>query len=172
MFGGFRTATGTSRLRHTLVTILFTIVTWGLAFALAPWGVVTLEKMIGVPTYYYPAVSVSGIAVFIFASFIGLSSCVAMAWFGRGTPMPSATASNLVIVGPYKWIRNPMTLSGLLQGLGVGLWWGSVTIVVAVVIYFLIWNWCIRPAEERFLEQQFGDAYRAYKERVHAWRPF
>jgi protein-S-isoprenylcysteine O-methyltransferase Ste14 len=34
-------------------------------------------------------------------------------------------ANRLVVVGPYRIVRNPMAVAGALQTIGVGLWVGS-----------------------------------------------
>jgi len=52
-----------------------------------------------------------------------------MAVLGNGTPLPAATARRLVIGGPYRFVRNPMAVAGLVQTVGVGLWTGSWTTV-------------------------------------------
>ena len=86
-----------------------------------------------------------------------------MATRGEGTPLPTQTARRLVIKGPYRWIRNPMVVAGLVQGLCVGLLLGSRLAVVVPLAGALVWNYVIRPVEEADLETRFGESFRAYR---------
>ena len=97
---------------------------------------------------------------------------------GRGTLAPWDPPRNLVMRGPYRYVRNPM-ISGvvlMLSGTALGLrsvphavWAG--TFLAANLLWFPL-------LEEPMLEAKFGDAYRMYKRnvprflpRLRAWRP-
>ena len=94
-----------------------------------------------------------------------------MAVVGRGTPLPTDCPRHLVVAGPYRWVRNPMAVAGLTQGLAVGLGLGSWWMPVAVLAGGLLWNYAVRPVEEEHLEQLFGDQYREYRAQVNCWWP-
>jgi protein-S-isoprenylcysteine O-methyltransferase Ste14 len=94
-----------------------------------------------------------------------------MSTFGRGTPLPSAMASDLVVRGPYRFVRNPMAVAGIVQGAAVGLMLSSWLVVVYAVCGSLVWNYAIRPHEERDLEQRFGEEFRRYRAAVRCWCP-
>ena len=113
----------------------------------------------------------AGPIVFLVASAFGLWSCVSMAILGEGTPLPAATARKLVVVGPYRFVRNPMAVAGALQTVGVGLWRGSWMVIVSSLTGALIWNTFIRPEEEADLSARFGDDYDAYRALVRCWIP-
>ena len=105
------------------------------------------------------------------ASALGLWACVTMALRGNGTPLPAETARELVITGPYRSVRNPMALAGLLQTVGVGLVVGSWMVLAIAAAGALVWNVFIRPTEEADLLVHFGEPYRLYAERVRCWIP-
>jgi len=42
-------------------------------------------------------------------------------------------------------------------------------VLAASIPALLVVHYAIIPREERFLEQRFGDAYRAYRHRVPRW---
>ena len=112
-----------------------------------------------------------GAMVFLAASGLGLWACVSMALRGEGTPLPAATARRLVVVGPYRRVRNPMALAGTLQTVGVGLLLGSWLVLVSSVAGAVVWNTFIRPEEEADLAARFGPGYEAYRQAVRCWVP-
>ncbi|SDC57039.1 Protein-S-isoprenylcysteine O-methyltransferase Ste14 [Geodermatophilus telluris] len=88
-----------------------------------------------------------------------------------GTPAPPAPTAHLVVVGPYRHVRNPMYLAVLAIVLGQALLcgsWGTLVyagvVLVAVVLFVLGY-------EEPTLEAEYGDEYRDYRRHVRGWVP-
>jgi protein-S-isoprenylcysteine O-methyltransferase Ste14 len=90
---------------------------------------------------------------------------------GEGTPVPWEPPKNLVVRGPYCYVRNPM-ISGVMillvaEALVLRSWpiflWAALFCVVNT-IYFM-WS------EEPGLERRFGEDYRRYKASVPRWIP-
>lgn len=123
------------------------------------------------PPLEHPPWSAVGVAVFAVGSALGLWSCTSMALRGEGTPLPAVTARRLVVVGPYRLVRNPMAVAGALQTVGVGLWVGSWMVLVSAAAGALIWNTYIRPREEADLVARFGSEYEQYARAVACWVP-
>jgi protein-S-isoprenylcysteine O-methyltransferase Ste14 len=71
--------------------------------------------------------------------------------------------------GPYAYSRNPMYVLELAFWVGWTLFYGSVTVLIGVLLWWLAFSLVVVPREERVLEQQFGEAYMAYKARVPRW---
>ncbi len=72
----------------------------------------------------------------------------------------------LVVHGPYRWIRHPLYATGLLLLVSASLitasWFiGALTITAAAGI-----RWVVIPAEESALIAKFGDGYRDYMKRT------
>lgn len=90
---------------------------------------------------------------------------------GQGTLAPWTPTRRLVVVGPYRYVRNPMIsgVIGVLLGEAVIL--GSVPIVVWVLIFVLINLTYIPLVEEPGLSERFGDEYREYTQHVPRWIP-
>lgn len=76
----------------------------------------------------------------------------------------------LITHGPYRWIRNPLYVSGLLIFSGLGLLAASWFLIVAAGIAFLLVRWRL-PREEAELEARFGDEYREYVRRTGRFLP-
>jgi protein-S-isoprenylcysteine O-methyltransferase Ste14 len=100
------------------------------------------------------------------------SWCVSLfARVGRGTLAPWDPTRNLVIVGPYRYVRNPM-ISGVAAMLfGEALLWGSVTLGLWACVFMLINHAYFLLSEEPGLEKRFGESYRLYKASVPRWIP-
>jgi protein-S-isoprenylcysteine O-methyltransferase Ste14 len=112
-----------------------------------------------------------GWAVLLLASAFNIFCGWTMAKLGGGTPFPLDSTTRLVVAGPYRHVRNPMAMAGLTQGLGVAWLVQSWEVLVYVVIGGLVWHGFVRPQEERWLEVDFGEAYRAYRREVKCWWP-
>src|SRR5699024_5625757 len=80
-------------------------------------------------------------------------------------------AHHLVTRGPYAFVRNPMAIAGIAQGVSMGLLIGSWPVVVYAITGSLLWNWLIRPHEEADLHERFGNEYREDAKRVDCWWP-
>jgi protein-S-isoprenylcysteine O-methyltransferase Ste14 len=165
----FRVARPSSRGWNLVKTLTQTVILWTTALLLVPQFLVLLERRLGIPGFQ--PMTTAGWAVFGTASSLGLWSGWTMAWQGRGTPLPLDTARLLVIAGPYAWIRNPMAMSGISQGIGVALVLGSVSVIAYSLAGGFLWQWIARPREEADLLARFGEPYASYREAVPCWIP-
>ncbi|MFN3466539.1 MAG: methyltransferase family protein [Candidatus Brocadiales bacterium] len=86
-------------------------------------------------------------------------------------PTPFGVPKRLVLVGPYKYVRNPMFLGMLQIVLGEGLYFQSLGILGYLAGLFLFANLWLIPGEEKRLEGQFGEEYCRYKQEVGRWIP-
>jgi protein-S-isoprenylcysteine O-methyltransferase Ste14 len=76
--------------------------------------------------------------------------------------------SILVTYGPYAYTRNPIYVAALALWLGWSILFGSLVILIGVVV-LTAWITFVVPREERTLEKQFGETYRQYQARVPRW---
>jgi protein-S-isoprenylcysteine O-methyltransferase Ste14 len=102
---------------------------------------------------------------------LGLTSSVIMAVRGRGTPLPADCPRELVVAGPYRYLRNPMAVAGLAQGVAVGIVVGSPAVIVYALVGGPVWHVFVRPWEEEDLERRFGEPYRLYRAAVRYLLP-
>jgi protein-S-isoprenylcysteine O-methyltransferase Ste14 len=89
----------------------------------------------------------------------------------RGTIMPWEPIQRLVVVGPYRHVRNPMISGVLFMLLGQALFFGSRLTAAWAGLFFLINHLYFIRFEEPGLERRFGDDYRRYQAAVPRWRP-
>jgi protein-S-isoprenylcysteine O-methyltransferase Ste14 len=85
--------------------------------------------------------------------------------------VPFAAARNLVVRGPYRFVRNPMAVSACMQLLGIAVALGSPLVLVLTLLSGIGWHTVIRPAEERDLSRRFGAQYDSYRREVRTWTP-
>ena len=91
--------------------------------------------------------------------------------FGKGTPVPWAPPKKLVLVGPYRFVRNPMMLGVLMVVLGEALIISSTAIGVWFAVLVVAMNVFIIFFEEPGLKKRFGDDYVEYTRHVGRWIP-
>lgn len=94
-------------------------------------------------------------------------------WTGRGTPAPVAPPKHLVVVGPYRYVRNPMYL-GFVAG-WIGLWvvfgHANPAAIAAVIAAAFGVHLFVVFYEEPTLGGKFGPAYEEYCRNVNRWWP-
>ncbi|WP_460794817.1 methyltransferase family protein [Microbacterium sp. GXF0217] len=147
------------------------VVFWGLFLVVLPAVIVAVEYRWGLALSVWPVVRIVGGVLLVAMSALGIWSAVTMSRLGDGTPLPSAMPHRLVISGPYRFVRNPMALAGIAQGVAVGMLLGSWLVALYALSGSLVWNFLIRPHEEADLEHRFGAAYADYRDRVRCWIP-
>nr|WP_249777378.1 isoprenylcysteine carboxylmethyltransferase family protein [Arthrobacter sp. C9C5] len=161
-----RTAAG-----HLATTFGQIVVFWSFFLAVIPLAILFLERRLALALPFPPFTAPAGAVVLVLASALGLWSAVVMSTRGHGTPLPSAMPNRLVIAGPYRWIRNPMAVAGIVQGAAVGLIMQSWLVIAYAIAGSLVWNYAVRPLEESDLRERFGDEYQQYRDTVRCWLP-
>lgn len=112
-----------------------------------------------------------GLAV-LAAGAIGLGWCVRdFLVAGRGTLAPWDPPRRLVIVGLYRFVRNPMYLSVLVVVAGWSLFFGSWWLAAYAAVLAVGFHLRVVLQEERWLARQFGDEWTRYAREVARWMP-
>jgi protein-S-isoprenylcysteine O-methyltransferase Ste14 len=132
---------------------------WLLAFILPG-----LDQTFNLPSMSFGLVNVlAGLVLLLPGVFFALWSIYAQMTRARGTPLPMLPTQDLLIDGPFKLCRNPMTLGTILMYLGVSLLVGSISSLLFVLILAGLLLAYLKGLEEAELEARFGQAYRDYK---------
>lgn len=165
----FRASESKSFRINILKTLVQIICVWGITLILFPLLILTafgenLSPQFGVPT-------ILGIVLFVGFSILGLSSAIALVKGGDGTPLPIDQTNKLVLSGPYKYVRNPMAIAGVGQGIAVSLVYLSLPIFIYAILGGVLWHIAVRPLEEKNMRERFGREYDEYQKRLRCWIP-
>jgi protein-S-isoprenylcysteine O-methyltransferase Ste14 len=90
---------------------------------------------------------------------------------GRGTPAPLDPPKELVAVGFYRYVRNPMYVAIFLILTGHFLWLGYWSLLIYLLVAFVIVHLFVTLYEEPTLKRKFGASYQDYLNRVPRWIP-
>ena len=101
--------------------------------------------------------------------FIGTNTFFLLVKLGKGTPAPWDPPQNLVIVGIYKYVRNPMMIAVWFILIGESIVFHSFQIFLWFIVFLILCLTLIPLFEEPQLERSFGNVYRAYKNKVPRW---
>jgi protein-S-isoprenylcysteine O-methyltransferase Ste14 len=163
-------ATGPKRRREFLTPLGFLI--FGSTLAVVIVGGQYTDRWLGLPTLMPGIVGAVVGVLFLTAGASLCGWCVARFLKARGTPVPLNPPDELIVSGPYAWVRNPM-LTGVFGALvGLGLLLHSVGIaLIWTPAYALVHMAELKWVEEPELARRFGSAYADYRARVPMFIP-
>lgn len=91
-------------------------------------------------------------------------------FIGKGTPIPFTPTKELIVTGLYRFVRNPLYISGVLVLAGEAILFQSLGILIYCLVMFGIFNVHVLM-EETLLADKFGEAYQRYCKSVTRWIP-
>jgi protein-S-isoprenylcysteine O-methyltransferase Ste14 len=82
-------------------------------------------------------------------------------------------APEVVVAGPYAYLRNPLYLGNIVLYCGIGVMANALSpwLVLVALAYFALQYALIVSLEEEFLEKEFGSAYQDFKKAVPKFVP-
>ncbi|MCA8988197.1 MAG: isoprenylcysteine carboxylmethyltransferase family protein [Planctomycetaceae bacterium] len=165
----FRASRSSSFTMNAVKTGVQVLCIWFLALVLIPYVLLDAFDQLAFPERGLNMV----VALILFGLFslLGLTSSYFMVRDGAGTPLPLDQTNHLVQSGPYRYVRNPMAIAGIGQGLAIALLFHSLPIVIYCLLGAIIWHFVVRPIEERDLAARYGDPYQNYRKQVMCWIP-
>src|SRR3954454_19500505 len=115
------------RVRAWVGTVVFLVLTPGVVAGLIP-GLITGWRIPWTGGWVSPVAIVAAIA--ILSGLIVLLDAFIRFARADGTPAPPMPTAHLVVVGPYRYVRTPMSLAVLATLLGQALLFGSVAVLI------------------------------------------
>ena len=163
-------ATGPKR-RRELLTLLGLLIFGGTLTVVIMGGLYT-DRWIGLPALLPGIVGVAVGVPFLMAGALLCGWCVARFLKARGTPVPLNPPEELIVSGPYAWVRNPMLTGvfGALFGLGLLLHSAGIALIWTPA-YVLVHLAELKWVEEPELAWRFGSAYSEYRTQVPMFIP-
>jgi protein-S-isoprenylcysteine O-methyltransferase Ste14 len=149
----------------TARNVLFSLVVPGLGAVLVPWWILDGARAAPLGPAWLGVIPVAaGLVLYL--------ACVRVfAAVGRGTPGPWDAPRQVVAVGPYGWVRNPIYLAALLVVLGETCIFQSGALLGYAAAMAVGFHLFVVGYEEPHLRRAFGTAYIDYSRRVHRWLP-
>jgi protein-S-isoprenylcysteine O-methyltransferase Ste14 len=112
-----------------------------------------------------------GVLIAIGAMVLIASAQVSFVRFGGGTGVPNDPPRRLVASGPYRWVRNPLYISGNALLWATALMLNSAGLLGIAFVVAMGFHLFVVFYEEPQLEKRYGDAYREYTKSVPRWVP-
>ena len=140
-------------------------------FVIAFGGAWMLDS--GVRTLPFPGINpIVGKIVGVLAAIAGFYLAISgIAAFRRVMTaiFPNQPASELVMDGPYRFMRNPMYSGFTLVYIGGAFIMNSVWPLLLLPLVLLLLYLLVIRREEAYLAEAFGPKYEAYRQRVRRW---
>ena len=106
---------------------------------------------------------------------VGVVIYIWCAWnftfIGKGTPAPFDPPKELVVKGPYRYVRNPMYVFVALTLIGEAILFETTRLLIFAAVAVIFCHLWVVLYEEPTLRRKFGESYRGYCERVSRWLP-
>lgn len=148
----------TLKIPPVVTVLLLGSAMWAIARAFPDWRMVLpAEKIIAA------GLALTGVVIAIagVASFRRVKTTV--------NPLQPSAASTLVIVGIYRFTRNPMYLGLWLVLLGWAVFLGNALALIFPVVYIPLMNRLQIIPEEKALAAKFGSQFTKYQSQVRRW---
>ena len=150
-------------------TLLWSIFVPGTVIVIVPYFVLS-------PRFDSFRINLSYVRLFgLIPILVGVMLYIWCAWYftfvGKGTPAPFDPPKELVIKGPYQYVRNPIYVFVALTLIGQAIFFGAPILVLYAVIAVTFLHLWVVVYEERSLKQRFGEPYQRYCARVSRWIP-
>jgi protein-S-isoprenylcysteine O-methyltransferase Ste14 len=149
-----------------LKSLLFLIIVPGMVAGYIPLGLLRTGPQLETGVFAYLAVPLwlTGGVILLWSFWNFLQQ-------GRGTPAPVDPPKDLVAVGFYRYVRNPMYVGVLLVLIGHFLWFGYWSLFMYTLLIFVTVHLFVTRYEEPTLRRKFGASYEEYLRHVPRWVP-
>ena len=151
-----------------LRSVVFSIAFAGTFIVYLPWAWFGAWRR---PIAFGDLVAWLGFAAIAAGTSLVVACIVEFARRGRGTPAPMDAPRQLVVHGPYRYVRNPMYLGAVVALLGQLALAPSRGLAVYIAAWFAAISVLVVAYEEPTLRERFGVSYERYTRHVRRWIP-
>jgi protein-S-isoprenylcysteine O-methyltransferase Ste14 len=119
-----------------------------------------VDDYLGISSFFYGLGNILiGVMAIVIGGIIAIWTIAIQISLASGTPFPMLPTKKLLIVGPFKYCRNPMTLGTIIAYAGIAILIGSFSALVAVAILAATLVGYLKIIEEKELQLRFGSEY-------------
>ena len=163
-------ATGSRRRRQIFTPLGLTF--FGLTLLVVVFGGLYLDRLLTLPALFPGTTGLVIGVLFLVPGATLCSWCVVHFARSHGTPVPFNPPQELIVTGPYLWVRNPMVTGVFACLFGIGFMLNSISIVaIWTPLYIIVHAIELKKVEEPELEQRFGASYVDYRREVPMFIP-
>ena len=109
--------------------------------------------------------------LFVVGTLIIISAAYTLSKYSGATGALGDPTRNLVVVGPYRWLRNPIYAGDILLLFGVAFFLSSFLLFFLACVSIPAFHFVVCLIEEPRTEKRLGAEYRKYKQKVPRWIP-
>lgn len=150
-------------------TATFLVLVTGVEAGVAPWVLTRFER--GDNALAVPAAEIAGLALIVAGVLLLVWTLSRFVAEGVGTPSPLAPPRELVVGGPYRFVRNPMYVATAAIIAGEGLLLAQPILLAGAALYVAAFAVFVHVSEEPLLQRRFGASWERYRAAVPAWLP-
>ncbi|HEX3927451.1 MAG TPA: methyltransferase [Gemmatimonadales bacterium] len=144
---------------------------WLLFLYLIPKAIILAQDVVDLGDLSVPTERTVAAVIFAVGFLAWLWAGLSLAVVGQGTPLPFDAPRRMVVTGPYRWLRNPMVVGVLVQGLAEVIYSGAALLILYFGFLATCWTIFVRPGDERECQRVFGRAFEAHYRSVRLWLP-
>lgn len=170
-------------MKKALQLIIGYIIGGSLVLLIIPYGIYCiaekLDPIFGFKLFHAEQFKIAlVIIIFIVGFAFAIWSLVIQYTVGKGGPLHvgnieiSPKTKNLLVIGPYKYTRNPMPFGTCLVYLAFAIYLNSVMAVILVILFMTVMLIFVKLSEEKRLLKDFGESYTEYRSKVSMFIPW
>lgn len=126
-----------------------------------------VDNYLGISSFFYGLGNIIiGVMAIVIGGIVAIWTIVIQISLASGTPFPMLPTKKLLMVGPFKYCRNPMTLGTIIAYAGIAILIGSFSALGSVAIFAAILVCYLKIIEEKELQMRFGSEYIEYKKKT------
>jgi len=167
--------------KKTLRSIAGYVIGGPLFLLLVPYALYELSLIIGLNIKLTDNPDLRNIIaaiIFIIGMTFAIWSLIIMHKIGKGGPLQGAgveispKTQKLIIIGPYRYTRNPMMFGSCAYYYSLAVFCNSLSYILVVTGFVIIALVYLKLSEEKRLLKDFGTEYENYRKQVSFFIPF
>jgi len=150
---------------------VYTVAFLGLVLGVLPWVFSRLDVYVAAAHVEIGWVRAIGLALFAVSLTLYLRASYVLTRRGKGAFVEVDPPTELVVVGPYGYVRNPIVAFLLGAMLGEAIALSSTGVLIMFFVFLTLAHRQVTRLEEPLLRKRFGRSYDEYCAHVPRWIP-